>query len=156
MNKLLALLDLFRKGNQVANPDVWKDATNSGLLYGALIMSILTMLKVFFKIDIGMDLDTANSIGAGFGCLVAFVVNNISSKRAGILPSKNPEHPIAVPEPIPLRDAEFDAHPKAVPEVLHGPEEAKGVSNAGVPQIDEAALKEALRALRRDRGRASD
>lgn len=155
MEKLFAIIDLFRKGNQVANPEVWKDATNSGLLYGALIMSLLSALKIFFKIDIGMDLDTANSIGAGFGCLVAFVVNNISSKRAGILPPKDSEHPIAVPEQPTSTDA-VDPNPTAVPEVLHGPEEAKGLPNAGMPQIDEAALKEALRALRRDRGRAPD
>lgn len=151
MIKLLAILDLFRKGNQVANPEVWKDATNSGLLYGALIMSVLSALKIFFGVDLGMDLDTANSIGAGFGCLVAFIVNNISSKRAGILPAKETEHPIAVPgQPVPSEQLYFESHPKAAADP-EGQTETSGLSNSGLPVVDEAKLKEALAALRRDR-----
>jgi len=154
MNKIIAIIDLFRKGSQVANPEVWKDNTNLGLLLGALIMSVLSALKIFFDIDLGMDLNTANSIGAGFGCLIAFVVNNISSKRAGVLPSKNPEHPIAVPDtPVPHGANELyfehpEEHPKAIPEIPEGSAAARGVPTAGMPQVDDAALKAALRALR--------
>ena len=160
MNKIIAIVDLFRKGSQVANPTAWKDNTNIGLLLGALIMAVLSALKVFFDIDLHMELETANSIGAGVGCLVAFIVNNISSRQTGLLPPKEPEHPIAMspfPEPksgdgVPAYTGE--AHPKAVPEALEGPdEEVKGLSNGGMPHIDEAKLKEALRALRRDRNR---
>lgn len=159
MEKIMCIFDLFRKGEQVANPEAWKDSANMGLLLGALIMGVLSALKVFFKIDIPMDLDTANSIGAGFGCLLAFVVNNISSKRAGILPAKEAEHPIAVPDiPVPHRADELyfehpEEHPQALPDIPEGQAAVKGISAAGMQNFNEADLKEALAALRRDRKR---
>lgn len=156
MNKFLAIVDLFRKGSAVANPGIWKDATNLGLVLGALIMSVMTFLQTVCNVNLHMDLQTANSIGAGVGCLIAFIVNNISSTHAGVLPAK-PEPTVATPMPAPAAptwddNALITGQPPSV--VAPSQPDTKSASaTVRMPPVDAADIEEAWAALNRDRGR---
>lgn len=91
MKTLIDILNLFRKGDAVANPEVWKDASNATTLLVPLLMAIV---KVAGDFGYGLQLTTeeATSIAAGAVACVQFVIHNISSNKAGILPAKsNPD-----------------------------------------------------------------
>jgi hypothetical protein len=92
MGKLLNLLNLFRKGDAVANPEAWKDGGNAVMLLVPLFMAIV---KIAGDFGYGLQLTTeeATSIAGGVVAAVQFVVHNISSDKAGILPAKSSPDP---------------------------------------------------------------
>jgi len=85
--KLMNLINLFRKGDAVSNPEVWKDFGNAQMLVVPLLMAIV---KVAGDFGYGLKLSTedATAIAGGIVGSVQFVVHNVSSERAGILPAK--------------------------------------------------------------------
>lgn len=87
MQKLFDILSLFRKGAEVANPEAWKDAGNAGTLVAAAVMALVKVLGDF-GIGVQITLEQAASIGGGAASMWLFIVHNITSKRAGILPAK--------------------------------------------------------------------
>lgn len=106
LEKVSACWNLFRKGEEVANPEAWKNAHNFGLILGAAILALINVLKAFdVKFPVSMDVNQANVIGFGLATLFSFVLNNITSARAGILPAKNKP---AQPVPAANGDAESD------------------------------------------------
>jgi hypothetical protein len=87
MNKLIDLFNLFRKGSELSNSEVWKDRGNATTL---LVPFIMLLVKVAGDYGYGVQLSTeeATSIAFGIVALVQFVIHNVTSKRAGILPEK--------------------------------------------------------------------
>lgn len=87
MNTLLDLLNLFRKGDSVANPEAWKDTGNAVML---LVPFITAAVKLAGDFGYGLTLtvDQATAIAGGVVAVVQFVVHNVSSDKAGILPAK--------------------------------------------------------------------
>jgi hypothetical protein len=90
MEKLRALLALFRQGNEVANPGAWKNAT----VVSNLVLAVAGLAAAFgFKVELSADNATAIAAGAIAAVgLVNSVVHVVSSKRAG-LPAENPSPP---------------------------------------------------------------
>lgn len=82
MDKLRAILDLFRKGNEVANPGAWKNPT----ILANLFLAIVSVVAVFgFKVE--LTADNATNIAAGViaaAGLLNGVLATITSKRAGL------------------------------------------------------------------------
>ena len=96
MGKLLALLDLFRKGNQVADPQAWKAGQVNAAYLGALVLALVAVAKAF-GFDLPMDRDTALLIGGGVFAFVNWVLTIVTSRKAGILPAK-PDAVLAQPD----------------------------------------------------------
>ena len=88
MGKLVSIWNLFRKGEAVANPEVWKDGGNAANLLVPLLVAIVKLLGDF-GYGIQLSTETAVAIAGGLVAAVQFVVLNVSSKKAGILPAKD-------------------------------------------------------------------
>jgi hypothetical protein len=90
MDKLRALLALFRQGNEVANPGAWKNAT----IVANLLLAVAAVAAAFgFKVELTGD--NASAIAAGGIALVGVVngvLHAVTSKRAG-LPAADPPPP---------------------------------------------------------------
>lgn len=87
MNKLIDIFNLFRKGSAVANPEAWKDAGNMVMLVTPIL---LLVVKIAGDFGYGLELSTdeATKIAGGIVVFVQFIIHNISSDKAGILPAK--------------------------------------------------------------------
>ena len=86
MQKLLAVLALFRQGNVVANAAAWKNRQTTVTALGAFLLALLHVLKAF-GVEIPVDEETANTIAAGVLCLVNIVLTLVTTDKIG-LPSK--------------------------------------------------------------------
>lgn len=86
MEKLLAVLALFRKGNAVADTTLWKNGSISVLLLVPVILA-LNRVGEAFGVGLGIDDDTAASIATGIVSIVGVVSHVITSKTVG-LPAK--------------------------------------------------------------------
>lgn len=86
MGKLIDFYNLFAKGQSVANPEAWKDGGNASML---LIPMFMAMIKLAGDFGYGFTLSTtdASAIAGGIVAGVQFVIHNISSAKAGIVPT---------------------------------------------------------------------
>jgi len=98
MEKVMDLLSLFRKGNEVANPEAWHDGGNAAALL-ATVLTALVKVAGDFGYGIKLDTPTAIAIASGIVAVVHVVLNNITSKSGGLLPSKGGD---AAPESDPI------------------------------------------------------
>ena len=96
MNKLSALFRLFRKGNEVVNPEGWKNGQITANTIAGLLAALLATSSAF-GYSLPVSDDALMSIAGGVFALVNVVITIITSKRAG-LPEVPPNGP---PEPSP-------------------------------------------------------
>lgn len=82
MNKIMALLNLFRKGKSVADPALWKKGQVSATAVAVAIMAAVQVAKAF-GLDIGVDDGLATTIAAVLVGIGNIVVTFISSKKVG-------------------------------------------------------------------------
>lgn len=85
--KIGSLINLFRKGNEVANVELWK---TGGISVAALAAALLALVSTggAFGLHLQITADQANGIATGIIAIVGVVLPLITSKRAGILPAK--------------------------------------------------------------------
>lgn len=86
MNKLLTLLDLFRKGSEVANPELWKTGQVTVNAIGALLYAGVETARAF---GYAVPITESQSLAIAGAVLSIFnlVMTIVTSKRAG-LPAK--------------------------------------------------------------------
>jgi len=96
MNKLSALFRLFRKGNEVANPEGWKNGQITANTIAGLLAALLATSSAF-GYSLPVSDDALMSIAGGVFAAANVVITIITSKRAG-LPEVPPNGP---PEPAP-------------------------------------------------------
>lgn len=99
MNKLKALFLLFRKGNEVANPEGWKNGQITANTIAGLVAALLATSSAF-GYSLPVSDDAVLSIAGGLFAAANIVITIVTSKRAG-LPAVPPNGP---PELAP-RDA---------------------------------------------------
>ena len=87
MSKLLAFLDLFRKGSAVSDPAVWKNRSALTLALTALILTGCRTAREF-GYDIPISETDAATIAAGVAVVVGLLSTYITSEKVGILPPK--------------------------------------------------------------------
>jgi len=92
MGKLWALLDLFRKGNAVADPALWKDRTALTLALTALILAAAKAAKGL-GYDLPISETDAATLAAGVAVAVGLFGNYATSSKVGILPAKPSDLP---------------------------------------------------------------
>lgn len=83
MAKLLALLNLFRQGNAVANPAVWK---NRGMFTAALVAVLAAAERVSaaFGYPLGVTDNDNVAIATGISAAVHVVLTLVTSDKVGL------------------------------------------------------------------------
>lgn len=89
MNKLLAIWELFKQGNAVANPQLWKTHQINATILGACILALINVFSAF-GLSIPVDAATANAIAGGVIAVVNVVLTLTTSDKVGI-PSDKPK-----------------------------------------------------------------
>ena len=92
MQKLLAVLALFRQGNVIANAAAWKNRQITITALGAFLLALFHVLKAF-GVEIPVDEETTNTIAAGVLCIVNIVLTFFTSDKIG-LPGKSNNIPV--------------------------------------------------------------
>jgi hypothetical protein len=85
MNKLTALLNLFRRGSMVADPAKWKRRQIEVTAVAALIVALFQVLGAF-GYDLPMDPDTATAIAVGVIGIVNWVLTVTTTEKIGLPP----------------------------------------------------------------------
>ena len=96
MGKIAALFKVFRKGNEVANPEGWKNGQVTANTVAALLTAVLAALDAFnihFPVPDGAVL----AIAGGLFAAVNVGITLASSKRVG-LPGLDPLPPDRAPD----------------------------------------------------------
>jgi hypothetical protein len=83
MEKLLALLDLFRKGESVANPAAWKNGS-IGLMVLVPALLALDRVGVAFGFPLGIDGQVAADLSAGLLAAVGVFSHVVTSDKIGL------------------------------------------------------------------------
>lgn len=83
--KLTALVDLFRKGQMVANPEKWKNRQVTATVLGTVIVAGANTATAF-GYPFPVDMDTANTIALGLISVFNTVMTYITSEKVGIEP----------------------------------------------------------------------
>lgn len=86
LNKLASAIDLFRKGKEVANPELWKTRQVTVTALGAVIVAGVNTAAAF-GYSVPIDVDTANTISVGIISLFNMVMTYVTTKKIG-LPEK--------------------------------------------------------------------
>ncbi|PXX41665.1 hypothetical protein [Undibacterium pigrum] len=97
--KINAVINLFRKGSEVSNVELWK---NGGISVAALAAALgaLAQFGDAFGIHLAITSEQLNGIAIGVVSFVGVVLPVITSKRAGLLPAK-------AGQPTPIEDHSF-------------------------------------------------
>lgn len=88
-DKLRSGIDVFRKGSEVTNVEMWKSHQITGTMLGGFFIAVVN-LAAAFGYPLPIDLEAANAIGAGLVAVANVLLTAATSKRAGILPAKGP------------------------------------------------------------------
>jgi len=86
MGKITALWALFRQGQSVADPALWKTRQITATVIGGLILAMVNV-AASFGYAIPLDMDAANAIGAGLLALVNVLLTVSTTEKVG-LPAK--------------------------------------------------------------------
>jgi len=89
MNKLTAILDLFRKGEEVSNKEAWKTGQiTTTALAGALMAAANVLAAYGHPLPAGIDADTVTAVSGAVIGVVNLVLTYVTSSTVGILPAK--------------------------------------------------------------------
>lgn len=105
--KINAVINLFRKGSEISNVELWK---NGGISVAALaaVLGALIQFGDAFGIHFAIAPEQLNGLAIGVVSLVGVVLPVITSKRAGLLPAKTGQ-------PAPIEDHSFIGDVPAIP-----------------------------------------
>ncbi len=134
IEKINAIINLFRKGSEVSNVELWK---NGGISIAALAAAMGAALQFgnAFGLHLSIAPEQLNGLAIGIVSLVGVVLPIITSKRAGLLPAK-------ASQPAPIEDHSFNVSLPAIPapvatsEVQHQPQSAMAESDNLLAGLD--------------------
>ncbi|MFZ6780264.1 hypothetical protein ACO0LD_25810 [Undibacterium sp. Ji83W] len=104
--KINAVINLFRKGSEVSNVELWK---NGGISVAALAAALGALVQFGDAFGIHPDItsEQINGLAIGVVSLVGVVLPVITSKRAGLLPAKTRQ-------PVPIEEHSFISSLQAI------------------------------------------
>ena len=91
MNKLLTLLDLFRKGNAVADPALWKSRQIKATLLLPVFGALIAVLRAF-GLEVPLDDTETTQLVTGLVVLLNLVLTLTTTDKVG-LPAKPDSDP---------------------------------------------------------------
>lgn len=86
LNKVAAVIDLFRKGQSVADPGKWKNRQVQATVLAGVIVAGANVATVF-GVPIPVDVDTANTIAVGLIAVFNTILTYVTTDKIG-LPEK--------------------------------------------------------------------
>ncbi len=84
MEKLLAFLALFQKGEVIANPEVWKKRQVTVTMLAGFLVAFVNLLVVFGVIPMPVNIDTINNIAGGLIAIYNIVMTYITTDKIGV------------------------------------------------------------------------
>ena len=91
MNKLLALLDLFRKGNAVADPALWKSRQIKATLLLPVFGALIAVLRAF-GLEVPLDDTQITQLVTGLVVVINLLLTYSTTDKVG-LPAKPDRDP---------------------------------------------------------------
>lgn len=91
MEKLFAVLALFRRGNEVADPALWKTGGMAAMAFVPFLLA-LDRVGAAFGLPLGFSESAAADLSAGIVAAIGVVSHLITSKKVG-LPPVSPSDP---------------------------------------------------------------
>ena len=89
MTKLVAVLDLFRKGESVANKEAWKTGQITATALAGVVMAAANVAAAYgHPMPAGLDADSVTTIAGGVIGIVNLVLTYVTSEKVGLLPAK--------------------------------------------------------------------
>lgn len=85
MQKITALWALFRQGQSVADPALWKTRQITATVLAGVLVALVNAAAAF-GVDIPLDLDTANAIAAGVIGVFNVVYTVTTTDKVGLPP----------------------------------------------------------------------
>ncbi len=129
--RLRLLIQLFRVGNELADPGKWKAGQiQANVLAGVIVTG--TALLATFGVNLPIDTTSAAGLAAGVVAVLNIVLTAITSRRAGLLPAKPADQPGQGDpgQPGGLPGLHPDATAQSVQQPSSGPEPGAGLSAA--------------------------
>lgn len=83
MNKITALIALFRAGISVSDPALWKQRQVTTTVLGVVILSVVNLLAAF-GMSLPVDTETANIIAGGILAVVNVVLTITTTDKIGV------------------------------------------------------------------------
>jgi sugar phosphate permease len=87
MTKLLAFLELFRKGSAVSDPAIWKDRGGATIAVAGLIAALVQLAKAY-GYELPLDHDAILAVAGGVATLVGLCVTYATSDKVGLPPKR--------------------------------------------------------------------
>ena len=91
MNKLLTLLDLFRKGNAVADPALWKSRQIKATLLLPVFGALIAVLRAF-GLEVPLDDTQITQLVTGLVVVINLLLTYCTTDKVG-LPAKPDANP---------------------------------------------------------------
>lgn len=89
MNKFLAIVDLFRKGEEISNKEAWKTGQITTTALAGVLMAAANVASAYgHPLPAGIDADTVTAVAGAVIGVVNLVLTYVTSSTIGILPAK--------------------------------------------------------------------
>lgn len=99
MEKLLALMNLFRKGQAVDNAAAWKNHQVTATMVGVVIMALVQVAKAF-GYELPIDDTTATAVAGGLIAAINVVLTYITSSQVGVLQPATEQPVVTADTPV--------------------------------------------------------
>ena len=106
MSKLLAILDLFRKGNAVADPALWKNRQIAATLLLPVFGALIAVLRAF-GLEVPLDDAQITQLVTGLVVLLNLVLTLTSSDKVGLPAKPDRDPPSRFPD---IKDPDADTN----------------------------------------------
>lgn len=97
MNKLLAILDLFRKGNAVADPALWKSRQIKATLLLPTFGALVAVLRAF-GLEVPLDDTQITQLVTGLVVLINCLLTVSTTDKVGLPAKPEPDPPSRFPD----------------------------------------------------------
>ena len=106
MNKLLALLDLFRKGNAVADPQLWKNRQIAATLLLPTFGALIAVLRAF-GLEVPLDDTQITQLVTGLVVLLNLLLTVSTTDKVGLPAKPDSDPPSRFPD---IQDPDADTN----------------------------------------------
>lgn len=83
MQKLMALWSLFKQGQSVSDPKLWKERQINATVLGGVILALINLLATF-GVVLPVTPDEANAVGAGIIAVVNVILTITTTDKVGL------------------------------------------------------------------------
>lgn len=95
MQKITAIWALFRQGQSVADPKLWKERQITATTLGGVFLAAVHVLQAF-GVNVPLDTEAATALAGGVVVLVNLVLTLVTTDKVGL-----PPKPEADSSPLP-------------------------------------------------------